>query len=248
MSGRVRAGEKRSGSALHAYFADLAELRGAEHGLLGSLFLYPAEEEIAELTTAAGRLRRMHEVARGFPFWPPLRDVLDGLENMSDEAREELGEEYVDLFLAGASPAPCPPYESAYVGGGTRMGLVGVQVERAYAGGGFGLASPGELPDHVALELAFLSLLCCEEAHGWRTGEIEPAAGWLEHERAFHERHLQRWLPVFARRLSLATAPTSFYRKLAQAVHAFVVHDRGLIEALLGVCSVDRAVHRGSAA
>lgn len=215
------------------YFADLAELRRTVYEFLGSLFLYPSEDDIADLVAASVEVRRESDLMADLPFLPRLRVVLDLLEELAEDAGKRLEEEYIDLFVVGASQAPCPPYESAYVDGkGLEKGLVAVEVERAYAASGARLATPGELPDHAALELAFLSVLCAEEAQAWREAHLERARDCLRRERAFHDEHLQRWFPTFARRVS-GVAQTSFYRQLAGAARAFVIHDRGLIQALL---------------
>jgi putative dimethyl sulfoxide reductase chaperone len=220
------------------YFADLAELRTRAYGLLGSLFLYPGEQEIAGLLAEAAALRRQRDLLDAFPFFPQLCAVVDLVESLTDEARLRLEEEYVELFAIGTSQVPCPPYESSYVDPtGLDRGFVAVEVDRAYAASGAALVSPDELPDHVALELAFLSLLCAEEEQAWRDDRVEQAARCLDRQRAFHDEHLQRWLPTFTRQVGLAAAPTSLYRQAAEAARAFVTHDRDLIHVLAEACA-----------
>lgn len=224
--GRPRAG--REGSV-----ADLAELRGTTYGLLGSLFLYPARGDLSQLVAAAGSFPGWSSLASDFPFFPRLRVLLERLQGMSDEALEHLEHEYVDLFVVSASQAPCPPYESAYVEQkGRERGLTSIEVERAYAASGVSVAEQGELPDHAALELGFLSMVCSEEERAWRDAEVERALDCLLRETRFHDEHLQRWLPTFARRLGSVARPGSFYRTLADATHAFVIHDRDLVSVL----------------
>jgi len=136
--------------------------------------------------------------------------------------------------VVNTSQALCPPYESVYVEReGRERGLVSVAVERAYTDFGIALAEGGELPDHAALELGFLAVLCDEEAQAWRDGEVERALDHLRCEADFHEQHLQRWFSTFARRVARAAAAGSFYRDLAEAARAFVVHDRDLIQMLV---------------
>lgn len=213
--------------------ADLAELRGTTYGLLGSLFLYPAQGDLSQLA-AADSLPRWSSLACDFPFVPRLRVLLERLQGLSDEALEHLEHEYVDLFVVSASQGSCPPYESAYVKHqGWERGLVPIEVERAYTASGVTVAEQGELPDHAALELGFLSMVCSEEERAWRNAEVERALDCLLREMRFHDEHLQRWLPAFARRLGRVARPGSFYRTLADAAHAFVVHDRDLLSVLV---------------
>lgn len=218
--------------------AELARLRQEVHGLLGSLFCYPVRNDLAGLMARSAGFARRDALARELPFYPRLRVLLDRLAHLSDREAGQLEQEFVDLFVVSASQPPCPPYESAYVEqrGGER-GLVSAEVERAYAAAGIALAEHGELPDHAALELGFLSLLCAEEERGWRHGDVERALERLERQEKFHERHLGRWFPSFARHLGRVTAPGSLYRTLADAAHAFAVHDRDLVRALAELAS-----------
>jgi len=172
---------------------------------------------------------------RAFPFFPRWRSLLDSLETLTDEARARLEEEYVDLFLLGELHSACPLYESAYLDRtGRSRGVIAAGVEQAYAAAGVAVspAAQGELPDHVAFELEFLSLLCAEEARAWRAGLPDEASDRMGRERDFLERHLLRFLPGLVRAVKLVSTSSSFYRRLAEAVHAFVVHDRDLIGAL----------------
>jgi TorA maturation chaperone TorD len=195
-------------------FADLAELRGTTYELLGSLFCYPAPVDVAELVAEARGFPPRKCLAREFPFLSPLGILVDRLRAIeeSEREREQLEHEYVELFVVNTSQALCPPYESVYVERqGRERGLVSVAVERAYAVSGVALTDRGELPDHAALELGFLAVLCDEEEQAWRDGEVERALDHLRREKDFHERHLQRWFSTFARRLARAAAAGSFY-------------------------------------
>jgi TorA maturation chaperone TorD len=215
-------------------FADLAELRGTAYELLGGLFCYPARADLAELAAEARDFPPKECFAREFSFLPPMRTLLDRLCSLEESGLDELEREYVGLLLVNTSKALCPPYESVYIESrGRERGLVSVAVERAYAASGVALVDRGELPDHAALELGFLSVLCGEEEQAWREGDVERALECLRREEEFHERHLQRWFSIFARRLARAAAPGSLYRLLAEAARAFVVHDRDLVRALL---------------
>lgn len=215
-------------------FADLAELRGTTYELLGSLFCYPAPADLAELVAETRGFPPKKCLAREFPFLSPLGVLVDRLRALDESEREQLEHEYVELFVVNTSKALCPPYESVYLERqGRERGLVSVAVERAYADSGVALADGGELPDHAALELGFLAVLCDEEEQAWRDGEVERALDRLRQERDFHERHLQRWFSTFARRLARAAAAGSFYRELAEAARAFVTHDLDLVRMLL---------------
>ena len=216
-------------------FADLAELRGTTYELLASLFSYPAPADLAELVAETCGFPPRKCLAREFPCLVPLGILVDRLRALDEGEREQLEPEYVELFVVNTSQALCPPYESVYLERqGRERGLVSVAVERPYAVSGVALADGGELPDHAALELGFLAVLCDEEEQAWRDGEVERALDHLRRQRDFNERHLQRWFSTFSRRLAQAAAAAgSFYRELAEAARAFVAHDLDLIRMLL---------------
>ena len=150
-----------------------------------------------------------------------------------------LEQEYLELFGRGSSKARCPLHESDYVDRtGLRRGLVAVAVEQAYAAAGLTLSSAarGELPDHAAFELEFLSHLCAKEAKAREDDRPEEVAGLLRVQRNFLDRHLLLWFPALVHNVRLA-APVGFYRDIADVAHALVVHDRDLIAVLEVDCN-----------
>jgi len=145
-----------------------------------------------------------------------------------------LEQEYLELFGRGSSKARCPLHESDYVDRtGLQRGLVAVAVEQAYTAAGLTLSSAtrGELPDHAAFELEFLSHLCAKEAKAWEDDRLEEVAGLLRAQKEFLDQHLLAWFPALVRNVRRAT-PAGFYRDIAEVAHAFVVHDRDLIDVL----------------
>ena len=145
-----------------------------------------------------------------------------------------LEQEYLELFVLGNSKARCPLHESEYVDRtGLQRGSVAVAVEQAYTAAELGLSSAarGELPDHVAFELEFLSHLCVKEAKERKDDLPEEVAGLLRSQRSFLDRHLLLWFPALVHNVRLA-APVGFYRDIADVAHALVVHDRDLIAVL----------------
>jgi len=218
-----------------ARLGDLAELRGAGYGILSLLLSYPDDEQALRRAALAAELERGTGVLGGFAFFPRVRSLLERLSALDEEGAAQLEAEYLDLFVLGGAQAPCPLYESAYVDRrGRDRGLAMVAVERAYAQAGIALgpAAGGELPDHASLELEFLSQLCAREAEAWRARAAEEAVARLESERRFLDRHLLRWFPSLVRRVA-ASAEGSFYVDVAEAAHAFLIHERDLIGLLL---------------
>jgi TorA maturation chaperone TorD len=199
--------------------------------LLGSLLLYPDGAQVEATTALARELRDEAEPLYDFPFYPRLRSVLDALGELTEEEARKLEAEYADLFVLSISHAPCPLHESAYVDRtGRHGGMVAVDVGRAYAAAGLALppSAQGELPDHAAFELEFLSHLCSQEAQAWEARRPEEAAELLRVQGQFLDRHVLRWFPALLHSVSVAARPASFYRELIETANALAVHDRDL--------------------
>jgi TorA maturation chaperone TorD len=211
--------------------ADLAEVRQATYRLFGSLLLSPAGEERSRtLASDARQLRARSDLVSSFPLYPSWRGVLDDLLGTE---RSQLEEEHVRLFQLGGPSLLCPPYESTYLdASGFDRGALLVRVERAYAQAGVELGA-GERADHIGLELQFLSLLCEDEATAWLAHDPEEASAALRRQQAFLDGHLLRWLHSFVRGVREVADEAGFYRSLAVALRAFVLHDRDLVEAMI---------------
>ncbi len=214
--------------------ADLAGVRQATYALYGSLYCGPiAAARLEAVSVAAAELRQQDDRVGSFSFFPTWRRVLDTLTELDAEARRGIEEEHVRLFQLGGLRPLCPPFEAAYLDpSGFERGALAVDVERAYARAGV-TVSPGELPDHVGLELEFVSLLCGEEAEAWRALDEARALERLRLQVSFLDEHLLRWLLAFVRGVHAAASEDSFYTRLAEATRAFVVHDRELARAIL---------------
>ncbi|MBI5956123.1 MAG: molecular chaperone TorD family protein [Chloroflexi bacterium] len=171
---------------------------------------------------------------------------------LAQETLEDLVLEYNSLFMA-PGPRYVPPYESVYTdaieieygpfqGGAAQepvreasallWGESTVAVQRTYAAAGLEVASVGEPPDHLGLELEFMALLCQREAEAWQAKAVERARKQLETEQDFLEAHLLHWLPLFRAKLE-ANATRPFYRVMAGLAQRFLEVDRGHVEAAL---------------
>lgn len=220
-----------TGGAMAESPPDAAELRRIAYRALSALFLYPDDERLGGLAAAVAEIRRAIDLLGGSPFLSGWETVLERLGDLPEDEAEALRAEYTTLFIAGVKGRSCPPYESVHIGAGPYgSGSIGAAVEAVYAEAGLavGGAAEGELPDHIAVELDFLSYLCGREAGAASSNE---ALAWRRRQRKFLEEHLLRWLPAFEQGLA-ATMPEGFYRKVARAAREFAEHDMLLVEAL----------------
>ncbi len=116
------------------------------------------------------------------------------------EAEPGLEQEFTRLFLGPGRPV-AHPYESVYREGRT-MGNTTLDVRQWLAGEGL-TPSDRSLPDHVGVELAFMSHLAACEARAWDAGDEAGAQDYVVRQGDFMREHLAVWLPQFCRRVLL---------------------------------------------
>jgi DMSO reductase family type II enzyme chaperone len=109
----------------------------------------------------------------------------------------------------------CPTYETAFRGRDVfRQAHVMADVAGCYAAHGLAIgAGERERPDHITVELEFMSFLTAQQAYALDTlgpDEVETAT---HTQRLFLREHLGTWGPGFGRRVE-ATASHPFYRQL----------------------------------
>lgn len=144
------------------------------------------------------------------------KDALDlfnsYLGNDNDETLEILREEYTRLFYDSYMPF-VPPYESVYRGERQVHGKFTWKVNDFYRK--FGLIVDGEeMPDHIAHECEFISLLSQYEYENRSNRNLEEAEKYHKAIREFLSQHLLFWGDKFySDLLSLTKMP--FYRALA---------------------------------
>jgi TorA maturation chaperone TorD len=212
--------------------ADLARVRQAGYRLFSSALLYPDEERFETLGAVAqeleGRSRRLAE----FAFFPQWSRFVRALVTWADGGMAGVEQAYVRLFVVSPDGI-CPPYASHYLAPGAPAQVM-AEVEGEYARAGFSVPpSLGEPPDHIAVELEFMGLLCAEEAEAWNRRSPGDAVQRLDREASFLDRHLSRWFAEFFDQVA-ALDGGGFYTLATDAARAFLAHDLDLTTALLG--------------
>lgn len=229
MSGREPGGSSPAG---------LARRRARCYGLL-SRALSPPTPGLVGALGRAGAVRGLCAVAgagAGLPP-PPAAGRLEACLarwRRCDPARviRRLGQEYRRLFV-GPYHVEAPPYESCYRSPERAvMGAPAVAVVTAYREAGL-VPDPRlrDLPDHVAIELAFLATLCGKEAALRRGGRRAPLAACLDRQARFLAEHPATWIRAFAGQVAGA-ARDPFYPALAALAADHVTADRTLVGAL----------------
>lgn len=144
----------------------------------------------------------------------------------ADDARLRLEVDYNRLFV-GPAALLAPPYESYYAsrsresGGGRLRTAEERAVVAEYRRHGYAVPEPiAELPDHIAVELEFISLLAGNEAAAWEAEHDDGARSIQRSQAGFIEEHLGIWAADFSARVAFGSR-TTFYPAMAALVEAY---------------------------
>jgi TorA maturation chaperone TorD len=216
---------ERAGSAGAGELARLAVLRRDLYALFAGLLIEPADRAALDLLSGERTPERFAEDDE----W------VGRLSRAAREAPiEELRQEFWDLFVVPGKRFVAPA-QSVYLDareiegervGGLLMGDSAVAVQRALAAANLELDTARPLPpDHIAVELAFLSHLCDREWAAWNRGDVDAAKETRQAACRFLEEHVLRWLPKLRERVRDG-ARLGFYVALLDLVVRFAEEER----------------------
>ncbi len=147
-------------------------------------------------------------------------------ESICEYSDEELAVEYAGLFL-GPFEIKAPPYGSLYLDGEKRvMGDSTMEAIRLYEEAGlFRSEDCSELPDHIAVELEFMSYLIHKEAEALEKLDFSAARDWIKRQERFLGKFLRPWVVSLCGRIKEST-DNRFYSALADCAAAFIKNAR----------------------
>lgn len=216
--------------------APLAMRRAGVYEVLASLYLQPPSPALV-----AGLLELAVSPVMGDFSTGSAGDLLRRYAASYNGELEVLQQEFNDLFAVPLGRY-VTPYEAVYrdermVGEervrGLLMGPSTLAVLQAYRENQFAINPEcPELPDHIGVELSFMSLLCERERQGWEAEDMPAVNLLLRHEFCFLEDHLLRWVPEFSQRIS-TNARTLFFQGIGQITEEFVRTDAGVLSEVL---------------
>lgn len=133
--------------------------------------------------------------------------------------------DYTQLFHTSADRML--PYEGFQTGKNHQlMGPMSHSVREFLAEAGYIVApDSGEFPDHISVELAFMSELAHREAEATRQDDGRTAERAALFQRRFLNEHLGRWAVAFANKVENA-ATTPFYRGMAALLAGFIADEQ----------------------
>ncbi len=134
---------------------------------------------------------------------------------------EPLRVDYAKLFVGPYRPL-APPYGSVYLEGTKVMGDSTLAARTVYRREGLDVCVK-EVPDHIRIELEFISFLISKEDEAAGSGDGAEALCYQRKQRWFLDSHLGTWVGDFAQEVS-ANAQTGFYRCLGHLTSGFVLN------------------------
>lgn len=136
---------------------------------------------------------------------------------------EDLHVEYAKLFV-GPFELLAPPYGSVYLDEGRRvMGDSTMKVIEIYEKEGLARSDDfKDLPDHIAMELEFMSYLIFKEREALEKSDSDAAKEYADKQKDFGELFLRPWVPPFCKKIKEGTE-NAFYCSLAECLNAFIL-------------------------
>lgn len=202
----------------------ILESRRDMYRLLGSLY----QIEVDEATLAQLRTIRFPDQT-GCEALDCAGAALNAfVADLKPEGLDDLAADYAATFLsAGIAEGPAAfPLESVYT---SRERLVMQdayeQVYRIMKAHGVTSFQEDLYPDHIGVEMTFLSYLSQKALDALAEGRLEDAQKNLEEQKTFLEKHLLNWTTAFFDD-QVKVARTAFYRALAEMSRAWLEQDR----------------------
>lgn len=136
---------------------------------------------------------------------------------------DDLRVEHARLFV-GPYELVAAPYGSVYLDGGKRvMGDSTMEVIKTYEQEGLIRDEDcKDLPDHIAVELEFVSFLLCKELEALEKSDTDAATAYAAKQQAFLQTSVQTWVPDFCENIRGGT-DSEFYTALADCLFATVM-------------------------
>lgn len=143
-------------------------------------------------------------------------------ESFLQSSDKDLEVEYARLFV-GPFELIAPPYGSIYLDGNRRvMGDSTMEVIKTYQAEGLSRSEDfKDLPDHIAVELEFMSFLIYKEIEALEKFGLDAAKEYVNKQEVFLNSLLLPWASQFCKKIEEGT-DNGFYKALAGCLSAFL--------------------------
>ncbi len=143
-------------------------------------------------------------------------------KHINDYTEEALSIEYAKLFV-GPFELLAPPYGSVYIDeGGRIMGDSTMKVIESYQREGLSKNEEfKDLPDHIVVELEFMSYLLFKEREALDKSDSNTAKEYVDRQDDFLNNYIRPWVPQLCGRIKEGT-DNGFYTALADCVSTYI--------------------------
>ncbi len=194
---------------------------------LAACFYLPQKDLFAEKNLLGNLTKYLQEVCPQAAVYSSEME-----KNFFQYSNEDLTVEYSKLFV-GPFDLIAPPYGSVYLEGRRVMGDSTMEVIKTYQREGLSRSDDfKDLPDHIAVELEFVSYLIYKEIESLEKSDLNTTQKFIERQEDFLNAFLRRWVPGFCERIKNGTE-NGFYTALADCVSTFVMQSHIDMAALL---------------
>jgi TorA maturation chaperone TorD len=197
----------------------IASKKRQENGLrlLAACFYEPEKELLAS--------EKVFDNLRGCldTICPLAVEFVDGMETAIERySDEQLKVAYAKLFV-GPFALAAAPYGSVYLDEGARvMGDSTMAVVKWYEQEGLVRSDDcKDLPDHIAIELEFVSYLICKEIGELENSDPDAAKAYANKQQSFSNELLCPWVPEFCEKIKQGT-DNAFYTALAECASTVI--------------------------
>lgn len=153
-------------------------------------------------------------------FNPKIKAHLDLFANNLSEIHENLlQQEFTQMF---SNKAVCPMHERSWNSQGFSITHLLADVAGFYHAFGFKLAEfKPEMPDNIAVEMEFMSIMCIKRAYAHEADKADCEDVCKEAQKKFLCEHLGRWAIPFFESVR-KTATSEFYKSLSKLGSYFI--------------------------
>ncbi len=189
--------------------------------MLAACFYEPEKDLFAEADLFDKLREHLEEIcpeAAGF-----ASEMGKSIQQYSDE---DLRIEHAKLFM-GPFELIAPPYGSVYLDeGGRVMGDSTMEIIDVYQKEDLARSDDfKDLPDHIVVEMEFMSYLIFKEREALERSDAEAAAEYRQKQSSFLKNYIHSWVPAFCKKIKEGTN-NGFYSALADCVSTFITNSR----------------------
>lgn len=220
--------------------ADVMRSRAALYGLLARVFRREVDVAFWEELRAMRYPQNDPNPAVNEAF----RQVYRYVRHAREDSLDELAIDFARTFLGSGvlNPNAAFPYESVYTSThALLMQEARDEVLALYRSQGVDKDPTWTDPeDHIALELAFMQVLCERCAEAIEAADDEAARALVCTQHGFLTAHLLEWVPRFCIDVP-RYATTDFYRGFSNLTAAFLADDKTLLEDIAEASGIELA-------